>query len=394
MPRPRKRPGPPPRRPHGQGSVTWSEKRRRFRARLPRDGDQPARESWHRSRDEAEAWIARELARAPDSFDPTQSLGAYLNYWYRLHAPRWAPLTQIRYRREISVVRPIRHHALERLRADHVQSLVSSLQARGLSARYTYNIGSLVRRALADAVRWKVLPENVADLVHLPEPDKKPPKAWTEQEVRQVLAAIIGHRFEAAYLLILHGGLRIGEVVALRWDDINWDECFVTVQRGEYTLAKGRPMGLPKRKRVRDVDLPGFVVARLKALRAAGPSAIAPPGRARRDVAYVYVAQRHDGNRWTARIIRDEWSKLVTSLKLTPLRPHGGRHSFATGHMNAGTSLADLAALMGHASPAVTAGTYLSSSRERRRTAASRLGELFSEPKENIEGQKEGQSGA
>lgn len=397
MPRPRKPPAPPPRRERGAGSVVWVEARKRWRARLPKQAGQSARESWHRTRDEAEAWLARELQRDVDSFDPAQPLGAYLNYWYMLNEQRWRPQTARRYRYEMTALGDLRLVRLNRLRGDHVAGAQRTILDRGCTRRYTYNVISLLKRALADAVKWKIVTDNVAESVVLPDPEKTVTQAWDIDELRAVLAAIVGHRFEAVYLLILWGGLRIGEVVALRWNQIA-DDGTVAFDQAEWTQERGRPIGSTKRERERETQIPAHVVARLKDLRAAGPGPMRHPARPLAAVAYVYVAQRPDGNRWTPRQIRDDWNDLVGRVKLgesgdkvKPLRPHGGRRTFGTVHMVSGTPLADLATLMGHSSPAVTAASYLGSSKARRQAAAARLAELIQPSSGTNEGQIEGQ---
>jgi len=364
---------------------------------LPLNVERPHHESWWRTRLEAEAWLARELARAPDAFDPSQSLGDYLRYWFRLHAPSWAPQTRRRYHYEIAACRPIWSYPLEKLRADHILRVVADIQARGCTARYAYHVGSLLRRALDDAVRWKILTESPADHVALPTPEPLTTKAWDVDEIRAVLAAIVGHRFEAIYLLILWGGLRIGEAIARRWDEIG-DDGTVRFDQAEHSNIQGRPIGATKRRREREVELPAIVVSRLKALRAAGPAPLARPARTTRDVAFVYVAQRPDGKRWTARAVRDDWNRLVGTVTVDderavpPFRPHGGRRSYGTLQMVAGTPLADLSMLMGHSSPAVTAQRYLATSKARRRAAAERLAALLLPTEREGEGQAEGQA--
>lgn len=114
----------------------------------------------------------------------------------------------------------------------------------------------------------------------------------------------------------------------------------------------------------------------------------------------MYVSQRPDGNRWTARQIRDDWNDLVSKVKLedgtaiTQLGPHGGRRTFGTAHMVAGTPLADLARLMGHSSPSTTAASYLGTSKQRRQEAANRMAGLISPDPGTNEGQIEGQAKA
>lgn len=398
MPRPRKAPAPPPRREHGKGSVTWIEARRRWRARLPKQPGQVQRESWHRSRDEAEAWIAREIARSDATFDSSQALGVYLNYWFGLRSGKWGEQTARRYRYELAALgTDITRVPLARLRGDHVAAAQAVLLSRGLTRRYVYNVLSLLARALDDAVKWKLIADNPVEREDLPEPEHKQTQAWDVEELRAVLAAIVGHRFEAVYLLILWGGLRIGEVVSLRWSQIG-DDGTVAFEQAELTQLRGRPLGRPKRDRDRETQLPAHVVKRLADLRAKGPAPMVHPARPKRDVAYVYVAQRPDGNRWTPRQIRDDWNELVATVKVgkdgevvKQLRPHGGRRTFGTAHMVAGTPLADLAKLMGHSSPAITAASYLGTSRARRQEAAGRVADLISPDSGTNEGHIEGQ---
>src|SRR5690606_10293989 len=155
----------------------------------------PSRESWHRSRDEAEAWIVRELARDPLAFDPARPLGEYLNHWFRLRAGNWGPQTARRYRYEAGALNALRTVPLNRLRGDQVQAVQPAMLERKLSRRYVYNVVSLLKRALADAVKWKIIPDNAVETVTLPEPEPSVTKAWDIDEVRAVLAAIVGHRF-------------------------------------------------------------------------------------------------------------------------------------------------------------------------------------------------------
>lgn len=384
MPRPKKPPAPTPRRTYGTGSVRYVAARSRWRARLPRDAAGHQRETWHASEDEAAAWLARELSRDASGFDPASSLGQYLNYWYGLHASRWQPLTQYRYRYELATCRSIATHRLDRLRGDHVQGLLAGMLARGLSTRYVYNVGSLLRRALGDAVTWGILERNVALAVTLPEPERRPARVWTAPDVQKVLRAIEGHRFEAAYLLILYGGLRIGEVAAVRWDALDAGAGVLTVRDAEWTNAK-RQIGTPKRQRVREVDLPPHVVARLLALRRAMP------------VPSVYLLGKPDGSRWTTERLRGDWQALAEPLGIPTLNPHAGRHTALSHLLARGVPIAEVARQAGHASPAVTYATYVhitDNERRRLRGALDGLYEDATDPPGTIEDRIEGQTDA
>lgn len=377
MPRPKKPPAPTPRRTYGTGSVRFVAARGRWRARLPRDAAGHQRETWHASEDEAAAWLARERSRDASGFDPGSTLGQYLNYWYGLHASRWQPLTQYRYRYELATMRAIATHRLDRLRGDHVQGLLAGMLARKLSTRYVYNVGSLLRRALADAVTWGILARNVALLVTLPEPERRPARVWTASDVQKVLGAIEGHRFESAYLLILYGGLRIGEVAAVRWDALDAAAGVLTVRDAEWTNAK-RQIGSPKRKRVREVDLPPHVVARLLEIRREQP------------VPSVYLLGKPDGTRWTTERLRADWRALSVQVGIPTLHLHEGRHTALSHLLARGVPIAEVARQAGHASPAVTYATYVHIVDAERTKLRGELGRLYgaeTDPPGSIEGQ-------
>lgn len=335
-----------------------------------------ARESWHLTRADADVWIATKLSQSAEAFDVRRPLGEYLDYWRGLHAHRWSPQTRLRYLAEANGYPELRRIPLERLRGDQVQAAQAALLDRKRSRRYAYQVTRLLGRALADAVKWKILTENVVDTVTLPVPERPRTRAWELAEVQLVLTEIVGHRFEAAYLLILWAGLRMGEVLALRWDAID-TEGIITVAFSEQSYLRGRPIGPTKFDRVREIDLPPHVAARLKEIRAQAVS--------------VYVLGRADGTRWGKNQVRNDWVRLVTGLKIQQLRPHGGRRSFGTMHMVAGTPLADLSVLLGHASPAITATSYVASSRDRRRRAARALADLLAPDQGTQKGQNEGQ---
>lgn len=357
--------------------MSFDARRQRWRARPPTAADGPRPSAYFETRAEAEAWLADYLARratADAPFDPSRTVGAYLRYWYGLGVRRWKPNQQTKVRSQINVCRPIAHHALERLTADHIDVLLSAISARGCGAGYVREIGRLLYRALAWAVRRKILAENVAEAVELPSAVRKRPQAWTLAEIRRLTAAARGERFEAAYLLFLHAGCRLGEVLAMPWTAVRDDEDVVAVEQAEYTAA-GREIGTTKYGSDGGVDVAAPIMRRLRELKAAATTmyVLGKPAELR-----AHDRKRKGGEeRWSPTTVARDWAALVKRAGVRPLlKTHAGRHSFASGHMAAGTDLADIADLLRHKSPAVTAAVYLSGNARRRRAAADRLGAL------------------
>lgn len=381
MPRKKAEPDSPARRGWGKGSVSYDAKRRQWRARTPRDDRGRRETAYFPTKQEAEAWLSDWIERAANAalpFDPNRTTGEFLRYWYRLNLRRWKPNQQRKVRSQINVCRPIAHHRLRALTAIHVDEFLTGLSDRGLSSGYVHAIGRLVVRALAWAVSRKILSENVAELVELTTGGRKPPKAYTAEEVRTITREARGERFEAAFLLYLHAGIRMGESLGMEWAAIDAENDVVYVEQAEYTAA-GREIGTAKYESEGGIDVSPPIIRRLVELREAAttryilgkPKALRPHDRQRK---------HSNEERWCDTTVRRDWYALLARLGIRRLTPHGGRHSFATGHMVIGTDLADIADLLRHKSPAITAQTYLSGNRARRKDAAARLGQLFAVP--------------
>jgi integrase len=371
------------RRSWGEGSVSRVDSRRgkkKWRARTPRDEAGRRQSTYHLTEADAAAWLVDWLAQAKKAaapFDASRPLGALFNYWYAHHSAKWTPNQQRKVRSQISVCRPIAHHPANRLTALHVEEFLNGKQAAGCSAIYARHIGRLVNRVLEWAVRRKILDENVAEDIELPSARRKRPQAYTTAEVRKITAGARGERFEAAFLLFTHAGCRIGEVLPMPWTAIDDENNIVNVEDAEQTAA-GRVVTGPKYDSTGAVDVAPPIIRRLVELRdaAESPYILGKPDAMIRP----HDRKRPGHGRWCDTTVRFDWYKLLARLKLRRLPPHGGRHAFATGHMRTGTDLADIAALMRHKSPAVTAAIYLSGDARRRKAAAERLGALFAVP--------------
>src|SRR5262249_10254319 len=104
-----------------------------------------------------------------------------------------------------------------------------------LSARMVQSIHAVLRNALESAVREEILPRNVAKLVRVPAPRYKINRGLTTPQAKATLQAAAGQRLEALYVLALFLGLRRGELLGLRWEDVDLDraqlEVVQTLQR-------------------------------------------------------------------------------------------------------------------------------------------------------------------
>lgn len=114
----------------------------------------------------------------------------------------------------------------------HVQQMQSRLIERGLSARTVYLARRILSRALRKAVQWRMLAENPVGFTDAPRMKKSKQRALSPEETEKFLNAANQDRYAALWHLAVDSGMRPEEYLALRWSDIDWQTCIVTVDRG------------------------------------------------------------------------------------------------------------------------------------------------------------------
>lgn len=126
---------------------------------------------------------------------------------------------------------------LDRVNALQIQSLYRSKLDSGLSPRTVQIIHATLYKALKQAVKWTLLPRNVADSVDPPKAPKREINPLNEEQVKMLLKAAEGDKLEALYLLAITTGMRSGELLGLQWKDLDLPTGIVRVRR---TVFNGR----------------------------------------------------------------------------------------------------------------------------------------------------------
>jgi len=139
------------------------------------------------------------------------------------------------------------------------------LEAGGLGARTVAYTRTVLRTALSRAVKWGLIVRNVAALVDPPRYKPKEIQVLSLAEIKIFLKAISGNRLEALYLTALMLGLREGEVLGLRWEDIDFNARTLTVKFAMQRINKKLQLVEPKtEKSRRTLPLPDLLAATLK----------------------------------------------------------------------------------------------------------------------------------
>ena len=116
-------------------------------------------------------------------------------------------------------------------------------------------IHTMLHKALKRAVLWGLVPRNVTKAVQAPRPIKKEMRALSPEEARKFLEAVRGDRLEALYLLAITTGLREGELLGLRWRDVDLERRALSVRQQLTRTRDGHSFTTPKRGMVGTVTV-------------------------------------------------------------------------------------------------------------------------------------------
>jgi integrase len=235
----------------------------------------------------------------------------------------------------------------------------------GLSGSTVQKIHHVSHKALAQAVRWNLIPHNPADAVKAPTPEPKEMHPLSAQEARGLLATARDDRLEALYALAVHTGMRRGELLALRWSDVSLGEPgtepgLVRVRR---TLTQtedgnGITLGEPKTKKSgRTVRLTPGARDALKRHRTGQAEEKLKAGSAyqSRDLVFATVI----GTPINPSNLRNRsLTPLLKTASLPQMTFHDLRHTTASLLFSKNVHPKFVQELLGHASVAFTLDTY------------------------------------
>jgi integrase len=185
---------------------------------------------------------------------PKQTVKQYLEYWLEeVHKPTIRLSSYVKYRRliHIHIVPALGHVQLQKLSPQQVQSFYKKKSEEGLSPKMVHSIHGVLHKALENAVRWKLVSSNVCDLLSPPRLVKQEIQPLTPDQARRLVEAARGHRLEAVLVLAITTGMRRGELLALRWQDIDFVNKNVQIRRTVDFLLDTVAISRPSRRRQR-----------------------------------------------------------------------------------------------------------------------------------------------
>lgn len=246
----------------------------------------------------------------------------------------------------------------------------------GLSAGTVRQMHRILHKALEQAVEDGQLGHNPAHGVALPKARKFRPRVLTLDESTALLAAINHTAMHVPAMLALWCGLRRGEVLALRWRDVDLDARRLTVNRSLEQIGRAIAFKEPKSGRSRVILLPAFVVDELRVHKVEQAALRLRLGLGRDDDALVVC--KPEGDPVRPRTLTIEFARLVRRVKGVPVvRFHDLRHGFVTLQIQLGVPVKVVSERAGHSSAAFTMDQYGHVLEEMQADAADRLDAAF-----------------
>ena len=235
----------------------------------------------------------------------------------------------------------------------HAGTRRSETRARSAaSLRYAH---AVLHGALDQAVAWRLIERNPATGAALPRRNRPEMRPLTPDESRRFLAALCEHPHEALFTLAITTGMRQGELLGLRWRDIDWATRRVFIHHTLVRLHGRWWLGEPKTaKSARSIEVTGATLDVLREHRERQVERMLKPLTGD-DLVFCDPAGEP---LWGRHVTTREFGPLLRAAELPPIRFHDLRHTFATLQLMAGTNPKVVSEVLGHKDVAITLDRY------------------------------------
>jgi integrase len=248
----------------------------------------------------------------------------------------------------------------------------------GLSPQSRRHIHRILKAALGRAVEQQVIARNPADALarHLPKVERREMMTLTADQTARLLEAIKRNRVYWPVLIALCTGMRRGEILALRWKNIDLDRGVARVVESlEQTKAALR-FKAPKTEKARAITLPSFTVEELRRLKRQQAEELLALGV--RQSGETLACCRYDGEPMPPRSLTHEFAKVAGRVNDVPrVRFHDLRHSHATQLLSAGVHPKIAQERLGHSTITTTLDLYSHVTETMQEDAAAKLDTVF-----------------
>ena len=250
------------------------------------------------------------------------------------------------------------HLRLQKLTTQHIQLLYTQKSDEGLSPGRVRLIHAVLHGALRHAVRVNLIARNVSEGVDLPPVEKHEIQPLTPEQAQLLLQKVGEHRMGALLAVAIATGMRRGELLALRWQDVDLQSGDLQVRRTVRYLGKrGFLEGKPKTESsARRIILPGFINEVLKQHRLLQVETRLHAGASWVERDLVFCNAR--GNFIEPSTLREQFLRVLEDIGFPHMRFHDLRHTAATLLLSMGVPMRVVQDILGHSEMKTTANVY------------------------------------
>jgi len=347
---------------HNEGSVFYWKARDRWVAEISTEPGKRKRfyfktkQEAMKKRNEA----LRELEQGTLATGPQQKLKDYLEDWIEnVHKDELRISAYVKYKKLIKyIVADLGNIWLQKLSPEQVRRFYTKKGKDGLSSKTINSIHGVLHLALENAVRWNYVSRNVCDLVKPPRIVSREVTPLTLEQAHALLSSVREHRLEELLVVAVVTGMRRGELLALRWSNIDFERrTLLVLHTVDYIPKYGYVETEPKTKAgKRLISLTYFLVDMLRKHRLQQLEQRLKQGDAweNRDLVFPDLRGGYFNPNYLLRVFK----KLLNEAGLPHMPFHDLRHSAATILLSMGVNIKVVQELLGHSNISITLGTY------------------------------------
>ncbi len=353
---------------HNEGSVYYWEARKRWVAEITTSLGKRKKYTF-KTKQEAQKKkndALRELEQGALATGPQQKIKDYLENWIEnVHRDNVRISTYVKYKKHIKyIVAELGDVWLQKLAPEQVRRFYTKLSARKdkggreLSSKTVYEVHGVLHLALKNAVRWGYVSRNVCDLVKPPRVVSREVVPLSLEQAQTFLTGARENRLEMLLTMAVVTGMRRGELLALRWSNIDFERrTLVVLHTVDYIPKHGYVEDEPKTKAgKRLISLPSFLIDMLKQHRMKQQKQMVEQGEKWEDRDLVFTGLH--GGYFSPRYLEKLFKKLFADAGFPGMHFHDLRHSAATILLSMGINMKVIQELLGHSDVAITLGLY------------------------------------
>lgn len=312
----------------------------------------------------------------------------WLNKWlysYKLNSIKPKTFESYNYIIQSCIMPFIGNFYLQDLNTDNIQSMLNKLIKKNLSSRTIKYTHTVLHSALEQAFKNSLITKNSSNNVALPKKSKKEIRILSIEEQTIFLNCVKSHRLNAAFILLLSTGIRVGELLALSWDNVNIEEGTIRITQNvqrikvfdESSKTKTKLIfGTPKTdKGIRTIPLLDSVINILIEHKKRQANEQNKAGEIYKDNNLVFCTEI--GTPIEPRNLTRTFKGILKKANLEDINLHALRHTFATRGLESGIELKVMQELLGHSSISVTGDIYSHVLPEKKKESINKLRGVF-----------------